>query len=178
MERSSSLSAIEAVVGSGKAVISGDDSSIVAAVQEALMHGRSVNFYVSRAQFQAVMRWYWTPRRIEETGIELVTREERERIESELHVKDTGSLYSNRIQCPCGQVYGAFEFIQQGIREHGREFVGAVLELENTSVIRVNPPTVAVCPSCDTMAIAGHHYEWGQRYGCCGGVIPAQTIDW
>jgi hypothetical protein len=165
------LTAIEAVLATGKAVISGDDSSIIATVQEAIKSGRSETFYLSREQGQAVLRWYWTPGRIAETGIELVSQEEMARIESELHVKDIGDLYSNNIQCSCGAVYGAFEFIQQGIREHGIETVRAVLELKDTtSIIRVNPATWVICPQCNTMAISGHYYYWGRgRYGCCSG---------
>ena len=59
-------------------------------MQEALKAGRSATFYVPPAQAQAVMRWYWTPRRVKEVGMELVSLEERNRIEAELKVKDMG----------------------------------------------------------------------------------------
>ncbi|WP_251022561.1 hypothetical protein [Streptomyces sp. ISL-10] len=161
------MSAIEAVVSSGKAVISADDSSIVAAVQETLRKGGSATFYVTHAQAAAVNSWYWTPKRIRETEVEAVSKEEKARIEAELGVKETGALFSNRIPCECGRVYGAFEFVQQGIREHGREAVGAVLELKDTSVIRVNPVQVTVCPDCNQRLLRGHYYCWVNGYGCC-----------
>jgi hypothetical protein len=56
------LKSIEAAVNGGKAVISADNSIIIAMMQETLKHGRSATFYVSPAQGRAVMRWYWTPR--------------------------------------------------------------------------------------------------------------------
>jgi hypothetical protein len=163
----SSLASIEAVVSSRMAVISADDSSVVAAVQETLRKGRSATFYVTHAQAAAVNSWYWTPKRIRETELEAVPKEEKARIEAELGVKETGALYSNRIACECGRVYGAFEFVEQGIREHGREAVGAVLELKDTSVIRVNPVQVAMCPDCNQKLLRGHYYCWVNGYGCC-----------
>lgn len=164
---SSTLASIEAVVSSGNAVVSAEDGAIVAAVQETLEAGRSATFYVTHAQAAAVNSWYWTPKRIKETGIEAVPKEEKARIEQELGVKETGALYSNRIPCECGRVYGAFEFVQQGIAEHGKAAVGAVLELKETSVIRVNPVQVAVCPDCSKKLLSGHYYCWVNGYGCC-----------
>lgn len=171
MTTKSLLNSIDAIVNSGRAVISGDDSIIIGMVQEALKNGRSVTFYVSRVQARAVRRWFWTPRRIDEIGMELVSREEKARIESELQVPDMGEFYSNRIQCPCGGVYGAFEFVQQGIREHGRDWLGVVLGFENTAVIRVNPGIDAICPLCNQLLMRGHYYWMGRDYGCCSGEI-------
>jgi len=109
------LSSISAVVNGGKAVVSADNSIVIAMMQEALANGRCATFYVSPAQAQAVMRWYWTPGRIEEIGFEAVSKEERAKIESELGVRDMGPMFSNRIQCTlCPGVYGAFEFMEQG----------------------------------------------------------------
>lgn len=171
MTPKSLLSSIEAVVDSGKAIVSGDDSIIIAMVQEALKNGRSVTFYVSRAQAGAVRRWFWTPRRINEIGMELVSWEEKARIESELQVPDMGEFFSNRLQCPCGGVYGAFEFVQQGIREHGRDWLGVVLGFENTAIVRVNPGQDAICPNCNQLLIGAHYYWMGRDYGCCRGEI-------
>ncbi|MEU9127815.1 hypothetical protein AB0D08_06825 [Kitasatospora sp. NPDC048540] len=171
-----SLDSIDAIIGSGKAVISADDSGIVAAVQQVAMSGRSATFYVSRAQAAIIREWYWTPRRIRERGLEPVSPEEKAQIHSELGIQETGTLYSNRIQCTCGSTYGAFEFVQQGIREHGREALAEVLALETASVIRVNPVQVAVCPGCNreitplaswTGWRVSHEYEMVPGYGCC-----------
>ena len=166
------LRSIEAVVNGGKAVISADNSIIIAMMQETLKHGRSATFYVSPAQGRAVMRWYWTPGRIKEIGMEAVSKEERAKIESELGFKCVGPWFSNRIQCPCGGVYGMFEFMQQGLREHDRDWIKAVLELKNTSVLRINPALDAICPQCNQVLITGHWYEMPAPdgtliYGCC-----------
>ncbi len=148
-ERVALLDSIDAVGGGGKAVISADDSIYIAMMQEALRHGRSATFYVSPEQGQAVMRWLLTPGRIKEIGLEAVSDEERAKIESELGFKCVGHWFSNRIECPrCGSVYGMVEFIQQGLREHDRDWVKAVLELKNTGVLRVNPALDAFCPKC------------------------------
>jgi hypothetical protein len=170
------LGSVEAVAQQGKAVVSADDSTIVAMMQEALKAGRSATFYVSPAQAQALVRWYWTPARVKEFGLEPVSKEERARIESELGVKDMGPWYSNRIQCPCGGVYGGYEFIQQGIRQHGKDWVGAVVKLKNTSVVRINPAQDAFCPQCNEYVITNHWYQMVDSrgtmiYGCCGGQI-------
>jgi hypothetical protein len=177
MELVALLSSAEAVVNGGKAVISADNSSIIAMMQEALRHGRSATFYVSPAQAQAVMRWYWTPGRIKEIGYEAVSKEERAKIESELGFKCVGSWFSNRIQCPtCGVVYGMFEFMQQGLREHDRDWIKAVLELKNTSVLRVNSALDAICANCNGLVITSHWYgmhagDGTLIYGCCSGEI-------
>jgi hypothetical protein len=168
------LSSIEALVAGGKAVVSADKSIIVAMMQEALSHGRSATFYVAPAQAQAVMRLYWSPWRIKEIGMTAVSKEERMRIENELGIKDMGPFFSNRIQCPCGGVYGAFEFMQQGLREHGRDMVGAIVELKNVAVLRINPEQDVICPSCRQIIITNHWYSMytddGKLiYGCCSG---------
>lgn len=129
--------------------------------------GRSATFYVTKPQFDAIMSWYWTPERRKQRNVEQVSPEVQKRIESELGIKGAQFFYSNRVTCEkCGYVNGAFEFVQQGIREHGREIVETALTLANACVVRVNPSTVTVCHNCrETWPIA-HEYECGQ-YGCC-----------
>jgi hypothetical protein len=175
------LSSIEAVVNGGKAVVSADNSVIIAMMQEALKIGRSATFYVSPAQAQAVMRWFWTPGRIREYGMVLVSKEERARIESELGVKDMGPWYSNHIQCSCGGVYGAFEFIKQGLHEHGKDWVGAIFELKKAAVLRINPAQDAFCPQCNVLLMGNHNYgmffdDGTLIYGCCSGPIVGGGI--
>lgn len=182
MEMVALLNAIDGVVHGGKAIVSADNSIIIAMVQEALKHGRSATFYVSPEQGQAVMRWYWTPGRVREIGMEAVLPEEREKIESELGFKCVGTWYSNRIHCPrCGAVYGMFEFMQQGLREHDRDWIKAVLELKNTAVLRINPSLDAFCPQCNLGFIHGHWYSMKKSdgtliYGCCSGEIPGTIL--
>jgi RNase P subunit RPR2 len=178
MELVSLLNSIDGTVGGGKAVISADNSIIIAMVQETLRQGRSATFYLSPEQGQAVMRWYWTPGRIKEFGMEPVSHEEQERIKSELGIKCSGHWFSNRIECTtCGAVYGMIEFMQQGLREHDRDWIKAVLALKNTSVLRINPNLDAFCPQCRQLLPAGHTYEMRMpngtlSYGCCkGGTI-------
>ncbi|MFB6836617.1 hypothetical protein [Streptomyces sp. NPDC056361] len=161
-----SLDSVEAVVGGGRAVISADDSTVVAAVQDTLRHGRSATFYLTPEQAATVRSWYWTPKRVAERGLEPVSNEELQRIESELGVGGMGHSYSNRVACECGAVYGAFEFVQQGIAEHGKEQVDAVLALEDVYVLRVNPVNASVCPACTRGILVGHEYDMASRYGC------------
>ncbi len=180
MEMVALLGSIDGVVNSGKAIVSADSSIIIAMVQEALKYGRSATFYVAPEQGQAVMRWYWTPGRIKEIGMEAVSKEEKAKIEFELGLKCVGTWFSNRIQCPCGGAYGMFEFMQQGLREHDRDWIKAVLELKHTSVLRVNPALDAFCPQCHQVLMSGHWYEMKASngtliYGCCRGEIPILT---
>jgi hypothetical protein len=169
----SSLDHVDAVVEGGGCVISGDRSFIVSLVQEAVRSGKSATFYVTKPQFEAIMKWYWTPETKTLLNVEEVSPEELQRIESELGIKNPGFVHINRIKCEkCGSVYGAFEFLQQGVSQHGREIVETTLNLANTAVVRVNPSTVPVCQYCgDMLRIVGgrpvgSYYETTQ-YGCC-----------
>ncbi len=175
MELVSLLKSVEAAVDGGKTVVSADHGIVVAMIQEAVRSGRTATFYVSRSQAQAVMRWYWTPARIDEIGYELVSQQERDRIESELGITCAGSWFSNRVDCSaCGASYGMFEFMQQGLREHDRDWIKAVLGLKNASVIRINQALDALCAKCNTLIIRGHWYGMYDGrgtliYGCCSG---------
>lgn len=175
MELVSLLKSVEAAVDGGKTVVSADHGIVVAMIQEAVRSGRTATFYVSRSQAQAVMRWYWTPARIDEIGYELVSQQERDRIESELGITCAGSWFSNRVDCSaCGASSGMFEFMQQGLREHDRDWIKAVLGLKNASVIRINQALDALCAKCNTLIIRGHWYGMYDGrgtliYGCCSG---------
>lgn len=175
------LRPIEAAVHDGKIVVTAESSIVVAMMQEAIKAGRSATFYVTPAQAQAVMRWYWTPSRVKAIGLERVSDEERARIETELGVKDMGPWFSNRIECSCGGVYGGFEFIKQGLEHHGKNWVGAVVALKNTAVLRINPAQDAFCPKCGLILITNHWYAMYQpdgtmSYGCCSGEIPGTIL--
>jgi hypothetical protein len=162
----SSLDHFDAAVEGGGCVISAERSVVLLMVQEAILSGKSATYYVTKPQFDAIMNWYWTPERRKRLNVEVVSVEEQQRIESELGIKGAGFIYSNRLTCgKCGHVYGAYEFIQQGIREHGREIVETALNLEHTAVVRVNPTAVAVCQNCKQILSEAHYYECGQ-YGC------------
>jgi hypothetical protein len=161
------LTHIEAVVGSGKAAISADDHSIVAVVQETIRSGKSASFYLSSEQADAVRAWYWTPERVEASGIKVVSSDEKDRIESELGIENMESFRCTRIQCECGHVYGAFEFLQQGIRQHGADAVKEVFALESSTFLQANPSFVVVCPNCDQLLGGGIEYDCDSYGGCC-----------
>ena len=174
MELTRWMESIDGLVGGGRIVVSADNGVAVAMVQEALRHGRSATFYLTPEQGAAVMRWYWTPGRVREIGMEVVSREEKARIEAELGFTCDGTWFSNRLECPCGGVYGMFEFMAQGLREHDRDSIRSVLGLENTAVVRINPTQHAACPRCGLGFIHGHWYEMKMpngtlSYGCCSG---------
>jgi RNase P subunit RPR2 len=68
-----------------------------------------------------------------------------------------------------------FEFMQQGLREHDRDWIKTVMALKNTSVIRINPALDAFCPQCNLILITNHWYSMREPdketliYGCCRG---------
>jgi hypothetical protein len=169
-KKASFLTNIEAIVGDGKAVISGDGHNILAVVQATIRSGKSASFYLSRDQANALREWYWTPERVEASGLKMVSSEEKARIESELGIENIGSFRCSSVECNCGHVYGAFEFLQQGIQQHGLDAVRAVFALKNSSVFRVNPSLVLVCPNCrQVVDPAGLTYEGDTYGGCCFG---------
>jgi len=179
METVRLLHSIEAAIHDGKAVVSADNSIIIAMVQEALKAGRTdVTFFVSPEQATAVMQWYLTPARIKSLGVEVVSKEELEKIESELGVH-LAAAASSRGQCSNGHWYGLFEFIQQGLSEHGGEFVRATMELKNAAVLRINPVQHLICATCHERLIifykdlySCYRDDGKLLYGCCKGEIP------
>ncbi|MGW8557977.1 hypothetical protein [Streptomyces tubercidicus] len=163
------LTSIDAVVGDGRATISADDSVIVDIVKETIRSGRTASFYLPQHQAEAVKAWYWTSERIKSSNIRVVLEEEKARIRSELGV-EVNSFRCSRIECECGQVYGGFEFLQQGVREHGVDAVKAVFEMKNTMLFRANPAFRAICPNCREM-LGDLEYDCDQYGGCC--IAPA-----
>ena len=160
------LTHIDAIVGERKAAISADDANIVAIVQETIRSGKSASFYLSHEQAKAVRSWYWTSERIKASGIKAITSEEKARIESELGI-NIRSFRCSRIQCECGHIYGAFEFLQQGSREHGADAVKAVFALKNSTFLQANPSFVLVCPNCHQLLGDGIEYDCDEYGGCC-----------
>ncbi|MEU6539370.1 hypothetical protein [Streptomyces sp. NPDC047000] len=162
------LNDIERVAGSRRAVVSTDDCTIVSIVREAIVSGKSASFYLSIPQAKAVRAWYWTPDRVKKTGIRTVSSEEKARIASDLGIEDIGTFRSSRIECDCGQIYGAFEFLQQGIKEHGKDAVLSVFTLKDAAILRVNPPDLPTCPNCGELLPERLTYDNG-TYGCSFG---------
>ena len=142
------LSHVDALTGSGKAVVSADDATVVALVKKAIESDQSASFYLTRSQASAVREWYWTPERTRFTGIKPISAEEDNKISSDLGLNVTNFRFAPS-RCECGHEYGAFDFLAQGIRQHGLEAVRAIFSLENSTFFQVNPTFVAVCPACD-----------------------------
>jgi hypothetical protein len=164
----STLDHFDAAVEHGGCVISAESSVVFSLVKETIESGNAATFYVTKPQFDAIINSHWTPERRERHKLEAVSLEEQQRIEAGLGIKEAGALYSNRLTCgKCGSVYGAFEFLQQGIREHGKEVVETALNLANAAIVRVNPSTVAICQNCNSIFATGesHAYIW-KVYGC------------
>jgi hypothetical protein len=159
------LTHIDAAAGSGKATISADESTVVEIVKDAVKHGRTASFYLTKEQAEAFKVWYWTPERIKSSGMRVVTDEEKERIKSELGV-DVGTFRCSRIECVCGHTYGGFEFLQQGARQHGLDAVRSVFEQQNSKLLQVNTTRMAICPKCNELLGRGIEY-WGDEYAGC-----------
>ncbi|MGW0802356.1 hypothetical protein [Nonomuraea sp. NPDC002799] len=164
------LAEIDAMAAYGKIVVSADDENVIALIKDAIENDRSVAFYLTRAQANAITEWYWTPDRVREKGLQEVPGEELERIRSELGIEGITSFRFAPISCACGHDYGAFDFLQQGAREHGLDAVNAIFALKNTKLFQVNPPIVPICPECES-AIAsspddGITYESPDYGGC------------
>jgi hypothetical protein len=167
----SPLADIDNMVTHGKAVIAADDDNVIAIVKEAIESDKSASFYLNRAQADAIRDWYWTPDRVRTRGLREVSSEEIERIESELGIDNLESFRITPALCECGHQYGAFEFLQQGIREHGLETVKAIFASENLKLIHVNASLAHVCPACNRKVLknqrdGGIEYE-GPTYGGC-----------
>ena len=167
------LQRIDEVVKGGKLVVSGDDETMVAIVKAAILNDVSASFYLTQQQAEAVKAWYWTPERIEITGLKPISHEEEERIKTELGVKDIHNFRYAPLRCECGRTYGAFEFFQQGIRQHGLQMVNAVFSLQNSTFFQVNPSFVPICPDCGRALRAmaegggGGWYDCDEYGGCC-----------
>lgn len=157
---------IDAAVGSGKAVVSADESNIVDIVKETIKGGRTASFYLTPSQARAVKTWFWTPERVKASRIRVVSDEEKDKIKSELGI-EVNSFRCSRIKCVCGHTYGGFEFLQQGVQQHGLDAVKAVFELKSSTFLQANPTFVAICPECQEILRGGIEYDCDQYGGCC-----------
>ncbi|MFG2750033.1 hypothetical protein [Streptomyces xanthophaeus] len=173
------IAAVDAIVDNATCVVSASDAAILEIVAKTVQSGVSATFYVSRSQASAINAWYWSSERRKQLGLEEVSPEELLKIEEELGLKDV-IHFSNRIPCEkCGHIYGAYEFLQQGLSGHGRAVVEAVMAMKNASLVRVNPSEVPICPNCgenippgDSASIRRpidiHYYSGPGSYaGCC-----------
>jgi hypothetical protein len=166
----SPINHLESVVHSGRAIISADDDTVIAIVQEAIASGKTATFYLSSAQSNAVRSWFFTPERIQALEMQPISGDEAARVRSELGIENIRSFRCNRVVCGCGQVYGAFEFLQQGIHEHGGELIRAVFASDNFTMLNSNRPITEVCPNCEQNLrdpYGGIEYDCDDYGGCC-----------
>jgi hypothetical protein len=182
---SASFRAIEALVHEGKAVVSSENSAMVEWVTGAIADGRTVTLYLKPAVFEAIRHWYWTPERIELVGLKPLSAEQVAKVKSDFDIVVDG--YANSLDCPrCGRPYSTYEFIQQGIEEHGREVVRSTFSLRRAAILQVNPVQNLICRNCRLHILNSaregavrihYHYDYwrpqGNAYACCSSYVVA-----
>jgi hypothetical protein len=169
--------AIETLVHQGKTVVSSEDSAIIEWAIKAIAEGRSATLYCKPTVFEAIRRWYWTPERAEIVGFKPISAEQAARVKSDFNIEVDG--YANSLDCPrCGHVYSTYEFIQQGIEEHGEEHVRAAFSLKRAAILQINPVQDTICRNCRLHILLGEggtygNYDYEYRciennaYACC-----------
>lgn len=177
MQTATDFGAIEALVHQGKTVVSSEDSAMVEWAIKAIGERRTTTLYCKPTVFEAIRRWYWTPQRAKAAGFKPISAEQAAKIKSDFNIKLDG--YANSLECPrCGHVYSTYEFIAQGIEEHGEEHVRAAFSLKRTVILQINPVQRAVCRNCrlDILVAGGggegtYDYEYridlDSGYACC-----------
>ena len=176
------LDEIESLVHHGKTVVSSEESTIIETVFRALEEGKTATFYLKPSIFSAIQKRYWTPDRVDAVGLRPITDEEAARVKADFGIVVDG--FANTINCPrCGHGYGTYEFIEQGIREHGEELVKRVFATKWIAIVQVNPAQEPICPQCAlhlSVSIGrgpgigragGYFYNYackeGNAYACC-----------
>ncbi|MGW7444153.1 hypothetical protein [Kitasatospora sp. NPDC054795] len=159
------LAEIDKVVATGKVVASADDEAVADIVIATITGGISASFYLTRTQAAVIKERFWTPERIRRAGLRPISPEETERIRVELGVR-VANFRCAPITCACGHVYDAFDFIQQGIREHGLDVVNSVFSLKDSTFLQVNPSFTPICPVDDQKLSRTHGADDGFEYDC------------
>lgn len=174
-----SFGAIETLVHQGKAVVSSEDSAMIEWATKAIVEGRTTTLYCKPTVFEAIRRWYWTPERVKMVGFKPIATEQAARVKSDFGIEVDG--YANSLDCPrCGHAYSTYEFIQQGIEEHGEKHVRAAFSLKRVAIIQINPAQDAICRNCRLHILLGgggggiygdYDYEYrcveNNAYACC-----------
>jgi hypothetical protein len=152
---------IEGILAQGKSVISSDDDSTVEWALKAIEDGRTATLYVSKPVLQTILHRYWTPKRVEFAGLKPIPDSEVSRIKSDFGLELDG--YANTLTCPrCAHDYSTYEFIQQGIREHGEEAVRSTFSFKG-GVFQINPTQVPLCQHCGLIIIGVGQYNYMYR---------------
>jgi hypothetical protein len=185
METAINFGAIETLVHQGKTVVSSEDSAIVEWAIKTITEGRTATLYLKPTVFEAIRRWYWTPERVQLVGFKPISAEQAARVKSDFNIEIDGC--ANSLNCPrCGHVYSTYEFIQQGIEEHGEEHVRATFSLKGTAILQINPVQNTICRNCRLHILlagvgvgtfGGYDYEYWcplrNAYVCCRAVVVA-----
>jgi hypothetical protein len=174
------LKGVDALVQQGRTVISGEDSAIIELALKALEEGITATFYLKDSLFTEIMRRrYLTADRTKVGDLHLISAEEAARIKEDFNIEITDG-FSSRVTCPrCESVYSTYQFIQQGISEHGEDAVKATFSLKDASVLQSHPRQRIICQSCKldlTIIVIIYSYlyrDWNHSYGC-GGTIVAR----
>jgi hypothetical protein len=176
---------IQTLVHQGKTVVSSEDSALVEWAIKALTGGRTSTLYLKPTVFEAIRRWYWTPERVKLVGLKPISAEQAEKVQSDFNIEVDG--YANSLDCPrCGHPYSTYEFIQQGIEEHGEEFVRTAFQLRQAAILELNPVQNTICRNCRLHILGAglirdpvicYHYDYwcpqGNAYACCSSSIIA-----
>lgn len=172
---------IQTLVHQGKTVVSSEDSAIIEWAIKTITEGRTATLYCKPTVFEAIRRWYWTPERVKLVGFKPISPEQAARVKSDFNIEVDG--YANSLDCPrCGHVYSTYEFIQQGIEEHGEELVRAAFSLKRAAIIQINPVQDTICRNCRLHILLGgngiygsYDYEYrcplNNAYACCRAVV-------
>ena len=144
---------------------------------KAIAGGKTATLYCKPTVFDAIVRWYWTPGRAQLASFKPISIDQAAKVKLDFKIDVDG--WANSLDCPrCGHVYSTYEFIQQGIEEHGEEHVRAAFSLKRTSILQINPVQNVVCRNCRvTILLDGSgrpgSYDYLYRidkdewYACC-----------
>jgi len=172
------LGIIQDLVKQGKSVITADDSTTIDMVLNAIAERKTATFYLKPLVFSEIWKRHWTLERASKASLKAIDTAEAARIKSDFKIELDG--WSSVETCPrCQASYGTYQFIQQGIKEHGEDAVRAVFSLEDVGILQVHPRQNTRCQGCGLeLAMAtlpimrdGHDYWYdnlkGGRYACC-----------
>ena len=173
--------AIETLIHQGKTVVSSEDSAIIEWAIEAITEGRTATLYLKPMVFEAIRRWYWTPERVKNVGLKPISVEHAAKVKSDFDIEVDG--HANSLDCPrCGDCYSTYEFIQQGIEEHGQEVVRGTFSFRRAAILQIHPVQNIICRNCrlhilpgdqfgDPGKYGGYYYDYacgqGNAYACC-----------
>lgn len=188
------FSAVESLVRQGKAVVSAEDTAIVRWALKTLAEGRSATLYLKPPLLEAILRRYWTPELAKIMGLQPISAEQAAKIKSDFNIEIDGS--ANCLDCPrCRRSYSTYEFIQQGMKEHGEEMVRAAFSRKRVGILQINPMQTPICPDCRldiSLYVGGryrtcYHYAYNSpdgrpEYACCQlldePILTAMAVEW